>query len=434
MRAGVVLPDSTQWIAYTTLTKPTVDYQARQATLAIGESQLAAIASRMTPLQRIIPLALRIQYRENSTSSWQTGIQQTIYATILDTAAPTFTQSTIASDEDTIQLTGTDNVLINGMSTASVTINPILFPGASVASCQVTNGGVTKLGTSVNFENVQSPHFSAILVDSMGYGSRMEWDVDWLDYFAPTAQFSITNVSAIAGHEGEVELVATGLWWNANFGAQTNSLSGAYRWRKSGTSWSTWRALTKTTLNNSYTLSQLLTGFDFAQEYDVEMRVNDGINQLTYSRHIVSLPIFDFSATDFRVNGDFLIHQSPVRDWVCGYGEDGFWKWKWYNSGKVEITYSQGNLGKVNFNSPAGAIYTNSDYAPKELSMPTALRNLLIGGFATITSAMPEADAYLGCSATSAPAGNLAIRVYAYQASTVYLTNLAVTAQGRWKD
>lgn len=204
---------------------------------------------------------------------------------------PTFTTSNWTyqdTNANTVALTGSNQILVNGFSklrvnigTAATGVNYATISQYTVSGC--TSGSSTTTG---NIDCATATNGGTITVaarDSRGNTTSTSRTATFKDYFVPTLT-SITATRSNGGVGTQTSLTFNGTWWNANFGASANTLSASYRY-KSGSTWSTARAISLTTSGNTYSFStnQLYgdlaaDGFTLGTTFTIEVTITDELN------------------------------------------------------------------------------------------------------------------------------------------------------------
>jgi hypothetical protein len=110
---------------------------------------------------------------------------------------------------------------------------------------------------------------------------------------------------------GQIRLICSGDYFNDSFGAQDNTLTVQYRYKKSGSS--TWSsgAMDVSLVDGGYVATKTLTGLDYESAYDFEFIAADRLTSATSSlSNVRSMPVFHWGENDMTfevpvtINGD----------------------------------------------------------------------------------------------------------------------------------
>lgn len=200
------------------------------------------------------------------------------------------------------------------------------------------------------------------------------------DYFKPTAVIHCSNMTG----DGEVQLSFSGRFKNVYFANQNNTLVLQYRYKKASDAdycdWITVSGMSedKTGSLGDYSCSVVLQGLDYRETYYYQSRIIDKINTIESAAIVgTSIPIFDWSETDFNFNVPVTIQGAQVEK-IHEEGTDDFWTYILWDSGLCECwgTYS----GNVSLSNSEGALYHSNKI---EIQYPTkspAFGNVLVSG------------------------------------------------------
>ncbi len=210
-------------------------------------------------------------------------------------------------NSQTKALAGEDGKLIRGFSTAGVYMSAVPGVVLNLDTCVIRNGSETVYGTNAEFENVESNVFTLSAEDDEGNVYRETVTADMVEYIKLTCNAWSCRPDAT----GQIRLICSGDYFNDSFGAQDNTLTVQYRYKKSGSS--TWSsgAMDVSLVDGGYVATKTLTGLDYESAYDFEFIAADRLTSATSSlSNVRSMPVFHWGENDMTfevpvaINGD----------------------------------------------------------------------------------------------------------------------------------
>ena len=187
----------------------------------------------------------------------------------------------------TVALTGSNQILVNGFSKLRVSVNTAASGNGYATITQYAVSGCTS-GSSTTTGNIDCANatnggkIEVTAKDSRGNSTKTTKTATFKDYFVPTMA-SISATRSNGGVGTVTTLTFNGTWWNANFGASNNTLSASYRY-KSGSTWSSSRAISLTTSGNNYSFNDTIygdlaaDGFTLGTTFTIEVTITDALN------------------------------------------------------------------------------------------------------------------------------------------------------------
>ena len=214
----------------------------------------------------------------------------------------------------TVALTGDSNKFVKYISNAQVDIMATAKNSATITSRRVVCGG--KVGTSATnvLENVESGIFTVSCTDSRKFTESITIDKTLIDY--TKLAFTDTYLTRPSTTSNTINANVKGNWFNGNFGIADNTLSMKYRYRQSGDSWSSYKTVTPTKNENTFSYSANLgSSFDFNNEYEFEFVIEDKLMTVTQDIIVTQgIPIIDVGKNDVVVNGEVYIEDTNVKE------------------------------------------------------------------------------------------------------------------------
>ena len=243
-------------------------------------------------------------------------------------ATPTITPTVNDANANTIALTGDSNKLIRYYSICSYSIAKNTMKGATVKSVSVKCGSQSKTGpnlTSGNFQKVDSGVFEFAIVDSRGNTATKTITKTMINYVPLTVNIdSKVVLSETDSTKANISFTVSGNYYNGSFGKVPNSLTLKYVLKTSGnivkeeTLTIPTNAYSGTTYSITYKIPEAL---DYRNSYTITLQAIDKITNIeTTSKELKAVPIFEWGANDFQINGEFRVNN----DWVLLRVADGF--------------------------------------------------------------------------------------------------------------
>lgn len=243
-------------------------------------------------------------------------------------ATPTITPTVNDANANTIALTGDSNKLIRYYSIGSYSIAKNTMKGATVKSVSVKCGSQSKTGpnlTSGNFQKVDSGVFEFAIVDSRGNTATKTITKTMIDYVPLTVNIDSKIVlSETDSTKANISFTVSGNYYNGSFCKVANSLTLKYVLKTSG---NTVKEETLTIPTNAYSGTtysityKIPEALDYRNSYTITLHATDKITNIeTTSKELKAVPIFEWGANDFQINGEFRVNN----DWVLLRIADGF--------------------------------------------------------------------------------------------------------------
>ncbi len=306
---------------------------------------------------------------------------------------PILTDFTVADiNEATIALTADSSKLIDGYSTALVTIMPATgINHATIASYRVTAGTASY---PVNDLTATIPLINASSITATAYDSRknqtdLSQAVNLIGYSTP----KIKAVSAARnnGADEAVVLKVDATAWYGNFGAVQNAVTLSYRYRQTSSAgdWSNWETITPTfSENNTVSFDDEIAGdlgvngFDSEKSYDVEVSLSDllsseikssiidrGVATMSLYQDHVEFNGYVCSTGMLKSDSGLQINGIDI-DYIVEQGTSGIWTYRKWNSGIAECWGKQS--ATVDITTVFGSVYRTNGVKLKS-SYPTGL-------------------------------------------------------------
>ena len=263
-----------------------------------------------------IPWDFLSQFTSNSTQATGTlkcttcdrdgeyyGETTSSFTVIIDAnlAGPTFSPVVTDTNSTTTALTGNNQILIRYFSTAQVSSGAAAQGNATITSQTIENNGKTYSGSSATISNVENNVFRFVATDSRKFTNTDSYTAPFIGYEKLTCNL-IVHYPTTAG---DIYIEVRGSSYNSSFGAVSNTLDVAYRYKEAGGSYSDWTTIRSTLgdSGNSYYQDHTLHNLDYKKTYIFQARAIDKLMTVTSQEmSITGVPIFDWGQENFRFN------------------------------------------------------------------------------------------------------------------------------------
>ena len=292
-----------------------------------------------------------IATRINSTSETHWSWIDKTFTVINDT--PTLSPVVEITDNLTKELTGNSNTIIKGVSTVNYAINAAAYKEATINGKWVLNNGVYKYENNGTFTNVQSGYFLFAASDSRGRYIEKAVTKGFVDYVKLTCNAEI-NIALTSEELATVTIKIYGNYFNNTFGAITNDIALAYRYKTESGDYGEWvhptASLTPTFRGNTYELTVTIENLDYRNACTIQCAANDKVAYIaTAEQTVKAVPVFDWSEKDFNFNvpvtikGDLVLTGNVLSasgeqecasiDFPIEQGEKDGWTYRNWKSG-----------------------------------------------------------------------------------------------------
>ncbi len=206
----------------------------------------------------------------------------------------------------TIALTGDSSKIVKYHSDVKWTVSAVgaydipIWLVAAATPDQIVYGNLSLASASGTFDYLTSKEIRFLANDYRDIDTWITADYPWVEYVALTNTTETKNPTP----EGTVDINIKGNYFNGSFGAQNNSLTVQYRYKKlSADNFSNWINITPKITGNTYTATTTLTGMDYTEAYQLETQVIDKLTTTSSGvKTIKAKTVFDWSKEDFNFN------------------------------------------------------------------------------------------------------------------------------------
>ena len=226
-----------------------------------------------------------------------------------------------ATDSLTINLCGSRNNVILGITDLYYTVSATPQNGATIASYKVTNGNQTKTTATGTFVMATSETIDYTVTDSRGLsrsGNITFGDDNVIKYVKLTH-----SCTAKMTPSGVINFTVKGNFYNGSFGSKNNTLTLSFRVKELDGTYGSWTTMNGTInkSGNTYEYSGSVSGLDYTKTYVFQTRASDSVTLVeSTEKKVNSIPLFDWGETDFNHNTSVRIKNNKAYQ---GYSTDG---------------------------------------------------------------------------------------------------------------
>lgn len=259
---------------------------------------------------------LVIESCDKATSTYYYDSAEIEYKIVHD--YPIISNITIDSN-NLINLTGDENIFINGYSNAHYNFEATALKEATIKSASVRNGDLVSSGwLQYYFGPITEPDFHITVTDSRGLETHRKITKPFVPYLKPTCYQKITG--HIRDEVGiHFNITIFGDAFNGSFGAVNNDLQIYIKHTQEDGTMGDWVELTDGLVpeldGNTYKLQVTITNpnLSYTGSYTFQSRVIDKLNTVISSTTTISIePMFDWSNEDFNFNVPINMHDKTV--------------------------------------------------------------------------------------------------------------------------
>lgn len=350
---------------------------------------------------------------------------------------PTLSPTVKVTDNLTKELTGDiNNTIIKGISVVDYNINAAAYKEAHINGQWVLNNDITKYEPTGTFTNLQSGYFLFAASDTRGRHIRAEKILNVVNYIPLTCDFD-HEISFVENSENKINIaiIIKGNCFNGTFGAVSNELRLAYRYKVNNGSWSDLiNPITETSRPefnaDTYSFTTKLLNVDYQDVYTVQCVAFDKINDVEpiWSKEyaIKAQPVFDWGKDDFNFNVPISIQGKSVEDFITEEGTVNGWNYRQWNRGIVECWTT------INLNTAVATAYGNGFYNGTTLSV-----NFPPGAFLakpyTYMSVEPSNAQIYSINIGALSKNDLAYYISSMKSQTAASLQVNIYAFGFWK-
>lgn len=304
-----------------TLTIPAQSTGTKDVSVTLTSTQRTTLLSGMSNVASFSATYI-LKTLNNGTQVGSTSSATATIRTSSSTSAPSQASFSYAdTNAATVAVTGDSTKLIQGQSTLRLTsLTATAKNGASIASYNITIGGVTKSVTSggtVDIGTISQSgtlSLSVVVTDSRGYTSTKTQSITCYAYSPPS--ISAYSVKRNASTSTQIDMSFSGTFSNIG----SNTVTAKYKYKQSTAgSYSAETSVTPTTSGGTFSYSGTnVATFDDEYVYDFVITIADGIITETYYMTVPSYnPLIAFrpNAVGFGMIPQHTKSVEIAQDW-----------------------------------------------------------------------------------------------------------------------
>lgn len=241
-------------------------------------------------------------------------------------------------NDRTTALTGNSNTLIRYVSIAQVSTACSAKNSASVVDSGFAHNGRKYTGATVTVQGVETGVFDFSVTDSRGLVANLSVTKPVIPY----VKLSCNLASNKPDGEGNMTVSVAGNYFDGSFGAEENSLTVQYRYKRSSEPWQDtedeWQSIEPVITGNGYTAQAEITGLDYQMAYTIQARAMDKletVNSVEYTAR--ATPVFDWGERDFAIHGDLQVDGSVSVSGTPVLNTPHVQTYFWHTSGGVSL-------------------------------------------------------------------------------------------------
>lgn len=234
---------------------------------------------------------------------------------------PTLSATLVDTNQNAINLTGSNQKLIKYISTAKIAITTSAKNSASINSKKVNNSLVE--GDNISISNVETDTFVVTVTDSRGYTNSITLKLAVINYIPLTINATIKRTQPTTG---EVDVSFSGNYFNGNFGNTANTLSMSWYYKETGAEqWIFGGNITPiisgNTFSNGNSVISLGKIFDYQKSYMFYIRVEDKLTRLQPISSVMSgRPTFNWGKDFVNIFGKLEINEINILELIFPVG------------------------------------------------------------------------------------------------------------------
>lgn len=206
---------------------------------------------------------------------------------------------------ETLELTGNENTFIRYESMAEYSINATPSKYATIVKQQIKCGSkiIEDLPNGI-IQDVESGDFEFYVLDSRNMATSSTVFKNLIEYVKPTC-YQEAQIELSGDISAAIKLTTSGNYYNGSFGMENNEFMLEVRYGEQYGELGDWIKIssTPTFKNNTYTVSNNFSGFDYGKAYVFESRLRDKLNVVQSTQYVIKLlPVFDWGEGDFNFN------------------------------------------------------------------------------------------------------------------------------------
>ena len=293
---------------YSSLTA-TIAEKTSSTTLYFDTSTIKSQIYALMPNSRTIAGTIRCRTYSGDTKIGDTQVANFTLSAKQSECVPDLTYTMVDTNSEVIEVLGTNQVLIKGISQPKVTLNGIPKYSATIQSYTMELNGVSYNGQEHTFDSLTGDMLEATVTDSRNYTLNSVFRPSIVNYFEPSATITVTRA---VQDNNNAYVNMTGIWFNNHFGSTDNVLTMTWIYREVGSQeWINGGTIIPTMSGNNIILTDYLLGdiFNYAKEYEIKFTLTDLFSTKEY---VVKRKKSNYDLKDTYYESDILTYQDML--------------------------------------------------------------------------------------------------------------------------
>lgn len=228
---------------------------------------------------------------------------------------PTLSYDVVETDEDVIEIVGTNELLIKNVTKPKVTLTGTPKKYATISKYTMELNGNYAEGNEYTFNKLTGNSLKMSVTDSRGFTTQETETLDIIDYFNPSATIYVPRAEE---NDDNAYINIDGTWYNEGFGNVDNELTISWQYREAEVeTWTYGGTITPTITNNTFKVEDYLLGnnFSYAKEYKIKVTISDLFNTRDYT---TTRQKNDYSLKDTYYESDIFTYEdaNSIEDYI----------------------------------------------------------------------------------------------------------------------
>ncbi len=228
---------------------------------------------------------------------------------------PTLSYDVVETDEDVIDILGTNELLIKDVTKPKVSITATPKKYATISKYTMDLNGNYVESNEYTFNKLTGNNLSISATDSRGLKTQQNETLSVIDYYRPSASIYVPRAEE---DDDNAYINIDGTWYNEGFGNTDNELTITWDYRESEVeTWTTGGTIVPTISGNTFTVENELLGnnFSYAKEYKIRVVISDLFNTRSY---ITTRQKNDYTLKDTYYESDIFTYEdaNSIEDYI----------------------------------------------------------------------------------------------------------------------
>lgn len=228
---------------------------------------------------------------------------------------PILSYEVVETDEDVIDIVGTNELLIKNVTKPKVTITATPKKYATISKYTMDLNGNYVESNEYTFNALTGNNLTISATDSRGLKTQQNETLSVIDYFRPYATIYVPRAEE---NDDNAYINIDGTWYNEGFGNVDNELTITWQYRETEVeTWTYGGTITPTITNNTFKVEDYLLGnnFSYAKEYKIKVTVSDLFNTRDYT---TTRQKNDYSLKDTYYESDIFTYEdaNSIEDYI----------------------------------------------------------------------------------------------------------------------